>query len=126
MKAFIFLILALAITLNVKADYSIKPFLNYMIEKGYYTLLEQIWTYYGIDVAIDVCKGIAKTGDCDTLVRVYISKGRTRGDSLDDGPKPTLEFIIFNPDNNDLYNNEYTPQQIHDLIEKVKTKNHIN
>ena len=126
MKAFIFLILSLAITLNVKADYSIKPFLNYMIEKGYYTLLEQIWTYYGIDVAIDVCKGIAKTGDCDTLVRVYISRGRTRGDSLDDGPRPTLEYIIFNPDYNGLYNNEYTPQQIHELIEKVKFKNHIS
>ena len=126
MKAFIFLILTLSITLNVKADYSIKTFLNYMIEKGYYTLLEQILTYYGVDVAIDICEGIAKNGDCETLVRVYIPKGGRGSETLDNGPKPTLEYIIFNPDNNDLYNNEYTPQQIHELIEKVKIKNHIN
>ena len=123
MKAFVVLMLCSLIVLNVKADYSIDSFINYMQEKGYYELLELIKYYYGIDIAIDFCKELIKTYDCSLLIRVYIPS-RARGDS--GGQTLTLDYILQNPEFYEINHVDNTPEEIHKMIEKIKQKHNIN
>ena len=113
------LLLSLLIVLDAKTDYSIESFINYLQEKGYYNLLVEIKRYYGKDVAIDVCREIIQSKDCETLIKIYIQNG-SRGHGED---MKTLEFIIFNPDNYELYKDKY--QAIHNFIEKLKVEYNI-
>ena len=113
------LLLSLLMILDVKTDFSIESFINYLQEKGYYDLLVEIKRYYGKDVAIDVCKEIIQSTDCETIIRIYIpNETRRAGEDM-----KTLEFIIFNPDNYDIYKDKYLA--IHNLIEKLKVKYNI-
>ena len=43
----------------------------------------EIKSYFGTDVSIDFCKQLTKNCDCDTVVRVYISRNNSRGDDED-------------------------------------------
>ena len=57
-----------------QSTYSINEFLNYLQENGYYEIIHQIKIYYGDDVAISFCQGLVETGDCETVVKVYMTK----------------------------------------------------
>ena len=83
MKPLIFLFLILTTISNIKGDYSINTLLNYLQEKGLYELLVEIKSYFGVDVSISFCKQLIETGDCDTVVRVYISVSNCRPDGDD-------------------------------------------
>ena len=119
MKDLFIILLTLIILLEVKAEYSIDPFINYMQEKGLYDIITQLKHYYGNDVAIDVCKEFVPNNDCEVLVRVYIPNA-TRAPN--EGIK-TLESIIFNPDNYDIYSQDWA--YYHNIIEKIKKKYNI-
>ena len=114
------LLLSLLIVLDVRANYSIIDFLNYLQEKGYYDIIVGVKRYFGKDVAIEICKGLVSSGDCEQLVRIYIPN-TSRGD--DEGMK-TLESIIFNPDNYDIYKDNSL--DIRGVIEKIKKIYNIN
>ena len=63
------------LNINVQGgDYSIDSFLDYLQETGYYDLIQVIKNTFGDNVAIDVCKELAKNSDCECLVRVYMIK----------------------------------------------------
>ena len=124
MKALAVLILCSLIVLNVKADYSIESFINYMQEKGYYDLLGIIKYYYGYDIAIDFCLSLVETNDCEVLIRIYIPS-RSRGDS-GGGQKPTLDSILQDPDFYEINHVEHKPDEIHFMIEEIKKKYNIN
>ena len=113
------LLLSLLIVLDVRANYSIIDFLNYLQEKGYYDIIVEVKRYFGKDVAIEICKGLVSSGDCEQLVRIYIPN-TSRGD--DEGMK-TLESIIFNPDNYDIYKDN--AESYHYMIERIKQKYNI-
>ena len=83
MKPLIFLFLILTTISNIKGDYSINTFLNYLQEKGLYDLLVEVKSFFGTDVSISFCKQLSKTVDCDTVVRVYISTNNSRGGDED-------------------------------------------
>ena len=51
-------------------DYSIDVFLDYLQQKGFYDIIQAVKIYFGDDIAIDVCKELAPTIDCETVVRV--------------------------------------------------------
>ena len=115
MKAFMVLIISLLIVEDIKADYSIDTFINFLEEKKYYDIIVIIKEYYWADVAIDVCKGLVPSNDCETFVRVYIpSSGRH-----DNNEKPSLEDIIHNSEMNNK-------NEILNLIHITKTKYGIN
>ena len=119
MKALSIILLSLIILLEVKADYSIGTFLNYMQESGLYDIIKLIKYYYGNDVAIDICKGFAQNSDCELLVRVYIpTASRSHNEQI-----ITLESIIFNPDNYDIYSQD--AEYYHQLIQIIKKKYNI-
>ena len=71
MKSLIFLFLILTSISNIKGDYSISPFLNFLQENGLYDFLASIKHYFGDDICIDICKELTKTYDCYTLVKIY-------------------------------------------------------
>ena len=83
MKSLIFLFLILTTISNIKGDYSILTFLNYLQEKGLYDLLVEVKSYFGTDVSISFCKQLVQNSDCDTIIRVYISTNNSRGDGQD-------------------------------------------
>ena len=53
-------------------DYSIDAFLDYLQEKGYYDLIEEIKNAFGDDIAIAVCKELVQSNDCEIVVRIYM------------------------------------------------------
>ena len=67
-----YMILILSNIEVLKGDYSIDTFLNYLQETGYYDIIQAIKIYYGDDIAIDICKELAQSNDCETVVRVYM------------------------------------------------------
>ena len=121
MKSSIFLLLILVIQLGVKADFSLDNILNYLQEGGYYQILTLVKKYYGVDVAIDICKAFVPSVDCEEVVRVYISINEARSLDKEDQTKPTLESIILDNES-DIYKNYI---YILKTLNKIKAENDI-
>ena len=121
MKSSIFLLLILLIQLGVKADFSVVNILNYLREGGCYQILALVKKYYGVDVAIDICKAFIPSVDCEEVVRVYISINEARSLDKEDQTKPTLESIIFDNES-DIYKNYI---YILKTLNKIKAENDI-
>ena len=79
MRTLIILLFSLLTISNVKGDYSINSFLNYLQEKGFYELFAEIKYFFGDDVSISFCKDLFPTRDCENVIRVYIPS-KTRAD----------------------------------------------
>ena len=114
MKLFTFL-LALTIIINIKCDYSIGSLLDYLQEKGLYNIIKEIKSYFGDDIAIDVCKSFVETIHCEDVVRIYIiSSGRHR-----------IPPSFVNNSSSDIIDDDNTPEEplnkkekFSDIIEK--------
>ena len=72
MKAFIILLFTLIFAFHVKGDYSIDSLIDYLRGNGYYEIIEQVKINFGDDIAIDFCKELVRSYDCETVVRVYM------------------------------------------------------
>ena len=72
MKVITFL-LFIIFTFNGDSTYSIDALLDYLQESGYYEIIYQVKIYFGDDIAIDFCKEIVKTNQCEEVVRIYMS-----------------------------------------------------
>lgn len=95
MKPLIALLLILAIISNIKGDYSINTFINYLQEKGLYDLLAEIKYYFGNDVSIDFCKELLKSSHCEIVIKVYIpSKTRKSREGEPEEEKKDIVQII--------------------------------
>ena len=125
MKVPITLLLYFSIILGINCGYSIEEFLEYVIKNGYYDITEQIKNYYGNEIAVDICKELMKQENCDgceELVYVYIpdnNHSKVRGKEA----IPTLEYIIYNPNNLKIYQNRTA--EIHYILEEIKNKYNI-
>ena len=75
MKSLIILLFSLLTISNIKGDYSIHPFLNYLQEKGIYDLLVEIKIYFGNDIAICFCNDLFHSKDCEEVINIYIASG---------------------------------------------------
>ena len=122
MKALIVFLLSLLIVLDVKADYSIDTFLEYMQQKGYYDIIAQIKEYFWDDVAIEFCKELVQSNDCEQLVKIYINiPGKTRGQFKE---TKKLTSIVFYPDNYNIYKDNEL--YFHNIIETIENKFDLN
>ena len=72
MKPLIFLLLILTTISNVKGDFSIDIFINYLQEKGLYEILVEIKRCFGIDISVAFCRELIKSNDCETVIRIYM------------------------------------------------------
>ena len=54
------------------STYSIQTFLDYLQGTGYYEIIQAIKNAFGDDIAIDVCKELTKSNDCEEVVRIYM------------------------------------------------------
>ena len=52
--------------------FSIGALLDYLQETGYYEIIQAIKNSFGDDIAIDVCKELTNSNDCEEIVRVYM------------------------------------------------------
>ena len=72
MKLLLFLFLSLLLTIQ-NGSYSIKVFLDYLQEKGYWDIIYNIKKYFYDDVAIDICNKLTESPrDCEEVVRIYM------------------------------------------------------
>ena len=117
MKPLIFLFLILTTISNIKGDYSIASLLNYLQEKGLYDLLVEIKSYFGTDVSINFCEQLVKNGDCDTIVRVYISTNNSRPDGQDREAITKKAKQIINENRMTLIKAGYTLEEIEEMLE---------
>lgn len=76
MKYFSFLLFTLLIIFSIQDDFSIKKMISYLDSKGYYDLLLDIKTSFGVDIAINCCKKFASQyqSKCGEAVKNYIVK----------------------------------------------------
>ena len=73
MKSLMILLLIFATISNIKSgDFSIDTFLNYLEEKGLFSLLAEIKYSFGDDISIAFCKELIKSPHCETVIRVYM------------------------------------------------------
>ena len=76
MKTIRFLFYTMLLLSNIKilrGDFSIDTLLDYLQEKGYYDIIQAVKTYFGDDIAIDVCKEFVQSNHCEEVVRVYMT-----------------------------------------------------
>ena len=70
---YLFYIILLLSNIGVQGSYySINILLDYLQETQYYDLIQKLKIAFGNDVAIDVCKELAKNNDCGEVVRIYM------------------------------------------------------
>ena len=74
-----YMILILSNIEVLKGDYSITTFIDYLLNFGYYEIIQTIKIFYGEDIAINVCEELTKNKDCETVVRVYMITGGSVG-----------------------------------------------
>ena len=105
----------------LRGDYSINPFLDYLQEKGYYDIIQSVKIYFGDDIAIDICKELAPTIDCETVVRVYMTgenESGSEGNKRIKRPPPndtqTYQQIL-----EDLKNKYNMSEEMYHLIEII-------
>ena len=71
---YLFYMILLLSNVEVKGgDYSIDALLDFLQENGYYDIIQSIKNIFGDDIAIDVCKELAKSNNCEEVVRVYMT-----------------------------------------------------
>ena len=112
----LFLLLFSVISANSKC-YSIIPFLNYLSEKGYYSILRDIAISFGIDISISTCEGFVQCSLCEVAIKDYIcprcgdAKGHKEIEEL-------MKFLLSKEYYNILRQN-YTHSQIIMIINKI-------
>ena len=120
----IILLLSFSIILGVEESYSFKVFFKEIQKEGYYDMFVEIYQFYKKDVTIEVCNEFGYNRDnCEELVEVYIYKpGRRYAPSRFPRKRPTLESIIMNPKNYNIYAVKHNTTDIHNMIVEVKNK----
>ena len=115
MKAIRYLLYMMLLMSNIeiiRGDYSIDTFLDYLQKSEYYNLIQTIKNIFGDDVAIDVCKELVKSNDCETVVKVYMTK------ESGTGPRPKIKRHIDASIFEEII--EYFENKYTNIIEEMK------
>ena len=136
----IILLLSLSITQDIEESYSFKIFIKEIQKEGYYDMFVEVYHFYKREVTIEVCNGFGyNRNNCEELVEDYIhessDEAKPRGDESSAGAKPsgpiiieetpTLESIIMNPKNYNIYAVKHNETDIYNMIEEIKNKYNI-
>ena len=81
------MLLILTIIINIKWNFSIYSFIEYLQEKGLYAVLQQIKLHLGNDIAIKMCNTFVETIHCEELVRIFLTN-----------PSPSSRAFHFDDD----------------------------
>ena len=74
MKLYFLLLTCLLINLSSNdGAYSIETFINNLENNGYSEILNYLKCNFSTDIAIEFCKELIKSNDCETYVKVYLS-----------------------------------------------------
>ena len=124
----IILLLSLSIALDIEESYSFKIFIKEIQKEGYYDMFVEVYHFYKREVTIEVCNGFGYNRDnCEELVEDYFHE-EARAKPF--GPiiikeTPTLESIIMNPKNYNIYAVKHNETDIYNMIEEIKNKYNI-
>ena len=124
MKTIIYLFYMMLLLSNIgvlQGDYSIGSLLDYLQEKELYDLIQTLKIYFGNDVAIDVCKELIQSNDCEIVVRVYMEgengSGANKGKGRRNHNTPEICEEIF-----EYFEDKYNiSEKIRGLIEVILT-----
>ena len=117
MKVIRYLLYMMLLMSNIevlRGDYSIDSFLDYLQESEYYNLIQAIKNNFGDDVAMDVCKELFKSNDCETVVRVYMTNDSGSGSSTKSKIQRHIDTSIYE-EIIEYFENKYT-----NIIEEMK------
>ena len=117
MKSLITLLLTLLAVSNIKGDYSINTFINFLQENGIYDLLVEIKYYCGLEISISFCKELYPTNDCETVVKIYMPNRTRYGDRDVEEKKPLAQIV--NSYKLKLRKAGFTDAQINNIIKKM-------
>ena len=112
-----FLIFIILENIKSKKFFSISSFLNHIKENGYYDVITIITHSFGDDIAIDFCKEIYQTNDCEVIVNNYIPK---KSATRRIGPKANFDNIIYSEWN--ILLREKSKNEIIEIKNKLKKK----
>ena len=112
MKLFIFLLFSLFFTIN--NSYSIKVFINFLQEKGWWDIIYNIKITYCDDIAIDVCTTLTESpSDCVEVVRIYMDSSPKK---CPPRPLETMKQILIKA--GPLTSNGFTDRLLNRTISK--------
>ena len=93
MKVLLLLLFSLLFVGNIQQEsYSIEPFVTYMHETGYFSLIQQVKYNLGYYISIQLCLDLTDNNCCEELVAVYI--GPAPLPKPGGPPRKTFEEII--------------------------------
>ena len=121
MKVFLFIFLLFII---FNQSFSINNFLDYLKNTGYYETIEYIKLIFGDDVAIEVCRELLQTNDCEVVVKVYMLPwtSPSRAPIRREEGTNKLTQILFQEENLKILTQFYTKREIMDLAIRVINK----
>ena len=96
---------------------SIIPFLNYLLESGYYDILRDIAFLFGIDISISTCESFVKCPLCYVAITQYIYPASV-------SPKGHKEIeelmnLLMSTEYYNILSQNYTKNQIITIINKI-------
>ena len=92
MKILVILFFSLFLCIN-NGSYSIKEFLDYLQETGLWDVILNTKYFYCEDVAIDICKVLTRSSDCEIVVRVYMTEPSQN--NCPNNPLQTMKKILI-------------------------------
>ena len=104
MKSIIAFLLTLSFIANVKGDeYSVNGLIEYLKQKEYFDIIQEVNIYLGNDIAIGLCKELVPTNHCDEVVKYYMSSPSDPvrpARSMYTMYTPSIEDILINDQDN--------------------------
>ena len=124
MKVILFIFLPFII-FNIDLRYSITVFIDYLQNTGYYELIENIKHILGDDIAIEFCKDILGSKECEEAVRVYMSadtSSKKYAPIVKEELKNILIKLLFQDENLKILSQFFTKKDIIDIITRIIDK----
>ena len=90
-----FIILILSNIKVLRGDYSSNTFIEYLQLNGYYDTIEVVKSYFGNDVAIDLCQSLVQSSDCEIVVRVYMTSQNGGGGGNGNMAPPLIDTETY-------------------------------
>ena len=126
MKAIVLILLPLIVFNADLSVYSIKGFLDYLQQTGYYEVIIEIKFALGNDIAIDFCKEFVQSQDCEQVVKIYMTRIYVRGDIKKPNLEPIYLMKILHQDEiQKILSKFYSIKEIEDKTKRILIKRGI-
>ena len=121
MKSLLILFCFFLIIVNTKEDYTFETLFNYLQDEGFLPILREIKINLGDDIAISMCKEIAKTQQCETIIKSFNRSGsRSFQHGEDNINNKSLEEMLFEEKNLQILKKKFNKIEIKKIIQKIE------